>query len=292
MTGAEADPAQRALRYRTAIDMAKYADKQGFYQCQRGRTPRRGKRLVTVPAHHGRGHRRRTDQCSIGVMALLVALYDPIRLAEDIAVVDLLSEGRLNFVAGMGYREVEFHIANKPFAERGRWMDHVLETLSRAWSDEPFEPQGKESQRHAQPFSRPHPLFLVGGMSKPAVRPRGTTPGPLRTAGGRPGTGGVLLRATAKVRQAGLYTLTSGGFFRPVHPRNPGSRPGGTGGTFLMKSSNTAAGKRRASIARWSSAATPCGDIARGKTLRDHHATGVPAASIVNGMISSPPSIP
>ncbi|NQX87638.1 MAG: LLM class flavin-dependent oxidoreductase [Halioglobus sp.] len=170
MTGAEADPEQRALRYRCAIDMAEYADRNGFssvnveehHVAENGWLP---SPLTMAAAIAGR-----TDQCSIGVMALLVSLYDPIRLAEDIAVIDLLSRGRLNFVAGMGYREVEFHIANKPFSARGQWMDHVLETLLKAWGDSPFEYKGKMVNVTPKPFSRPHPVFLVGGMSKPAAR--------------------------------------------------------------------------------------------------------------------------
>ena len=89
MTGAEADPEQRALRYRCAIDMAEYADRNGFssvnveehHVAENGWLP---SPLTMAAAIAGR-----TDQCSIGVMALLVSLYDPIRLAEDIAVIDL-----------------------------------------------------------------------------------------------------------------------------------------------------------------------------------------------------------
>jgi len=49
-------------------------------------------------------------------------------------------------------------------------MDHVLETLLKAWRDEPFEYNGKMVNVTPKPFSRPHPMFLVGGMSKPAAR--------------------------------------------------------------------------------------------------------------------------
>jgi len=170
MTGAEADPALRALRYRTALDMAAYADEHGFagvsveehHVAENGWLPSPLTMAAAIAA--------RTERCSIGITALLAALYDPIRLAEDIAIVDLLSRGRLHFIAGMGYREVEFHIANKPFAERGEWMDHVLETLLKAWADDPFEYRGVQVNVTPKPFSRPHPVFLVGGMSKPAAR--------------------------------------------------------------------------------------------------------------------------
>jgi alkanesulfonate monooxygenase SsuD/methylene tetrahydromethanopterin reductase-like flavin-dependent oxidoreductase (luciferase family) len=170
MTGAESDPALRAERYCTAIEMASYADQHGFASVNVEEHHVAENGWLPSPLTMAAAIAARTEHCSIGVMALLVALYDPIRLAEDIAVVDLLSKGRLNFIAGMGYREVEFHIANKPFTERGQWMDHVLETLLKAWRDEPFEYRGKLVNVTPKPFSRPHPMFLVGGMSKPAAR--------------------------------------------------------------------------------------------------------------------------
>ncbi|MEZ5502045.1 MAG: LLM class flavin-dependent oxidoreductase [Halioglobus sp.] len=170
MTGAEADPALRARRYRTAIDMAAYADRQGFASVNVEEHHVADNGWLPSPLTMAAAIAARTEHCRIGVMALLVALYDPIRLAEDIAVVDLLSQGRLHFVAGMGYREIEFHVANKPFADRGAWMDHVLETLLQAWGEEPFEYRGKKVNVTPKPFSRPHPMFLVGGMSKPAAR--------------------------------------------------------------------------------------------------------------------------
>lgn len=85
-------------------------------------------------------------------------------------MLDLLSKGRLSFIAGMGYRELEFHAANKPLQGRGEWMDHVLETLLQAWSGEGFEYKGRQVQVTPKPFSQPHPMFLVGGMSKQAAR--------------------------------------------------------------------------------------------------------------------------
>ena len=170
LTGAAEAPEARADRYRAAIDMAAFADQKGFS-------------LVNVEEHHVADNgwlpspltmaaaiAARTDQIGIGIMALLVSLYDPIRLAEDIAVVDLLSKGRLTFIAGMGYRDIEFHAMNKPYAERGAWMDHVLETLVKAWQDEPFEYNGRKVNVTPKPYTRPHPVFLVGGMSKPAAR--------------------------------------------------------------------------------------------------------------------------
>lgn len=170
LTGAEPDPAERALRYQAAIDMAAYADSMGFSGVNVEEHHVADNGWLPSPLTMAAAIAARTQRCNISIGALLVALYDPIRLAEDIAVVDLLSNGRLTFIAGMGYREIEFHIANKPFAERGQWMDHVLETLLKAWGDEPFEYNGRTVNVTPKPCTRPHPFFLVGGMSKPAAR--------------------------------------------------------------------------------------------------------------------------
>ncbi len=170
MTGSEADPELRSARYQAAIDMAEYADHNGFayinveeHHCaQNGWLPSPLTMAAAIAA--------RTHNANIGIMALLVSLYDPVRLAEDIAVIDLLSRGRLSFIAGLGYREIEFHALDKPFDTRGEWMDHVLETLLKAWGDEPFEYRGEMITVTPKPYTRPHPMFLVGGMSKVAAR--------------------------------------------------------------------------------------------------------------------------
>ena len=170
MTGAEADPELCSQRYQAAVDMAEYADHNGFayinveeHHCaQNGWLPSPLTMAAAIAA--------RTENAGIGIMALLVSLYDPVRLAEDLAVIDLLSRGRLSFIAGLGYREIEFHAMNKPFETRGEWMDHVLETLLKAWGDEPFEYRGEMITVTPKPYTRPHPMFLVGGMSKAAAR--------------------------------------------------------------------------------------------------------------------------
>lgn len=170
LTGAEDDPALRSQRYQCALDMAAYADEHGFGSVNVEEHHAAENGWLPSPLTMAAAIAARTSQCNIGIMALLATLYDPVRLAEDIAVVDLISQGRLNFIAGMGYREIEFHIANKPFAERGKWMDHVLETLLLAWGDEPFEYNGKRVNVTPKPYTRPHPFFMVGGMSRPAAR--------------------------------------------------------------------------------------------------------------------------
>ena len=62
----------------------------------------------------------RTSTIPISVAALLVPLYDPVRLAEDIAVLDHVSRGRVSYIVGIGYRPEEYEMLGLDFAARGR----------------------------------------------------------------------------------------------------------------------------------------------------------------------------
>lgn len=170
MTGMCEDSRQEAKRYQAALDMAAFAEQHGFS-------------VVSVEEHHCAGNGwlpspltlasmvvGRTKTIGVNVTALLVTLYDPIRLAEDIAVLDLASDGRFSFIAGLGYRPIEYHAMDKDWNRRGQLMDEVIDTLLKAWRDEPFEYKGKMVQVTPKPISRPHPTFFVGGMSKNAAR--------------------------------------------------------------------------------------------------------------------------
>lgn len=106
----------------------------------------------------------------ISINALLVPLYDPLRLAEDIAVLDNLAGGRFSFVAGMGYRPQEYAAAGKDWAARGRLMDHSLQVMLKAWADEAFLYNGELVNVTPKPCTRPHPFVFIGGMSARAAR--------------------------------------------------------------------------------------------------------------------------
>ena len=112
----------------------------------------------------------RTRKARISINALIVPLYDPIRLAEDIAVLDNLASGRFSFVAGMGYRPEEYHAAGKDWSQRGVLMDRCLSVLLKAWSDQPFDYEGALINVTPKPHTRPHPIVFVGGMTPAAAR--------------------------------------------------------------------------------------------------------------------------
>jgi alkanesulfonate monooxygenase SsuD/methylene tetrahydromethanopterin reductase-like flavin-dependent oxidoreductase (luciferase family) len=111
-----------------------------------------------------------TERAMIAVSALLVPLHDPVRLAEDLAVVDILSRGRLVATAGLGYRPEEYAALGKSWSGRGALMDENLGIILKAWTGETFTHNGTKVRVLPRPFTQPHPLLCIGGNSKAAAR--------------------------------------------------------------------------------------------------------------------------
>jgi alkanesulfonate monooxygenase SsuD/methylene tetrahydromethanopterin reductase-like flavin-dependent oxidoreductase (luciferase family) len=112
----------------------------------------------------------RTSTVPIMVAALLVPLHDPVRLAEDMAVLDVMSRGRVAYIAGLGYRPEEYAMFGRSLEARGRRMDECLTVLLRAWSGEEFEYDGRTVRVTPRPSTRGGPFLLYGGGSPAAAR--------------------------------------------------------------------------------------------------------------------------
>lgn len=116
----------------------------------------------------------RTKKIGIGTGVLLTPLHDPIRVAEDSAVVDLISKGRLILGLGLGYRKEEFDGYGRSLKERKGRMEESLEILKKSWSDEAFSFNGKyykvkDANVTPKPVQRPIPIW-IGAYTEPAIR--------------------------------------------------------------------------------------------------------------------------
>jgi probable F420-dependent oxidoreductase len=117
----------------------------------------------------------RTSRLRLGTAVLLAPLHHPLRLAEDAAVVDVLSGGRLELGLAVGYRAEEFALLGVPRAERGQRTDETIEVLQAAWRTRPFSYRGRCYQFEnaivtPPPLQRPHPPIWVGGSSPAAAK--------------------------------------------------------------------------------------------------------------------------
>jgi alkanesulfonate monooxygenase SsuD/methylene tetrahydromethanopterin reductase-like flavin-dependent oxidoreductase (luciferase family) len=109
------------------------------------------------------------------MMTLIVILpfYDPVRLAEEIAVLDIISKGRAGYVFGLGYRPEEYQHFGLDLRARGRIADEKLGLLRRLLAGEVVQHEGRRIKVTPSPFSPHGPLMLWGGGRLAAARRAG-----------------------------------------------------------------------------------------------------------------------
>jgi probable F420-dependent oxidoreductase len=117
-----------------------------------------------------------TERVELGTGVVLAPFHDPIRLAEDFAVVDQLAGGRVVCGLGIGWREEEFRAFGIDISTRARRLEEITEILRLAWSGERFDYAGRHysySRIAVRPKPYRVPPILIGGYVDAAVRRAG-----------------------------------------------------------------------------------------------------------------------
>ncbi len=159
-----------AERYTAALDMTEWADRLGCVS-------------IAVSEHHGSpdgylpspipmlaAMAARTTNVRFLVAALIAPFHDPLRLAEDMVVLDNLSKGRVDLIVAGGYVHEEFAMFDVPMNERPQRVTETVTTLRAAFSGEPFEYRSRTVHVTPPPFRPGGPSILLGGSSEPAAR--------------------------------------------------------------------------------------------------------------------------
>ena len=159
-----------ADRYAAALDMVEWADRLGCAS-------------ISVQEHHGSpdGYLpspllmvaamvARTSSVRFLIAALIASFQDPLRLAEDMVVLDHLSKGRVDVVVAGGYVGEEFAMFDVPPETRPARVTEAVQTLKDAFSGEPFEFRGRTVHVTPGPFRPGGPAIFLGGSSEPAAR--------------------------------------------------------------------------------------------------------------------------
>src|SRR5919197_1492836 len=113
----------------------------------------------------------RTQRIRIGLAVVLLPLAHPIHIAEDIATLDHISQGRVEFGVGRGTFPDTHDGFNSPFAESRERFDEYLEIILKAWTTERFSFAGKYYQCEnlyvrPKPLQKPHPPIRIGITSE------------------------------------------------------------------------------------------------------------------------------
>jgi alkanesulfonate monooxygenase SsuD/methylene tetrahydromethanopterin reductase-like flavin-dependent oxidoreductase (luciferase family) len=111
-----------------------------------------------------------TERAPILLSASILPLHDPVRVAEQIAVIDNAFPGRLWTVFGAGYRADEFAMAGVEHGRRGQILEAQVAAILQAWTGEPFEWDGRTVTVTPRPATQPHPTVLIGGGVPAAAR--------------------------------------------------------------------------------------------------------------------------
>src|SRR5690606_1930923 len=129
--------------YKAALEQCAWAEDHGFV-------------MTTLSEHHGADDgycpsplvmaaaiAGRTRNLRVMIAALVLPLYDPIRLAEDLAVLDLASGGRVDLILGAGYRAEELAMFGHTLDDRIPLLEEGIAVLQQAWTGEEFEYRGR-----------------------------------------------------------------------------------------------------------------------------------------------------
>ena len=105
---------------------------------------------------------------------ILLALLNPVQIAEEVASLDIMSEGRVIFGIGLGYREVEYEAFGVSLRDRVPRMLEALELIRRLWTEEVVTFEGRFFQVHnatstIRPVQKPHPPIWVAANADAAV---------------------------------------------------------------------------------------------------------------------------
>ena len=181
------DGSEMSDRYRAALDMVEFLDQRGLNAVQFDEHHVSSTGWSPTPMMSAGMVLARTENVLCMIGALLLPLHDPIRVAEDLAVLDLVGKGRIVVTMGLGYRPLEYTAMDKEWSRRGKIMDESLDVLMKAWTGEPFEHHGETVQVLPKPFTSPHPQIMIGGSAKASARRAARLGLPLYMNGNPPG---------------------------------------------------------------------------------------------------------
>lgn len=193
-------------------------------QCKWG--DRLGLDMVVVSEHHGAPDSfmsapitlaaailGATERIPVNISALLAIMHDPLRIAEQLATIDLIAPGRLSAILGTGYRQEEFDFLGIEFKDRNALLEEHVTALRQAWTGEYFEYRGRKVRVTPTPATPGGPMLMLGGSSEQAARRAARLRCVFTSAIGDQSLGDAYYDECAKVGFQGYASLPHGAGF-------------------------------------------------------------------------------
>jgi len=116
------------------------------------------------------GFATRTSKVTLGTDILVAPFYHPVRLAEEVALLDIMSNGRFVLGAAIGYKPDEFALYGADLEKRGARFVEQLTIMKALWTEDRVSFKGKyytvEGKLEPKPITKPHPPLWIGGWGE------------------------------------------------------------------------------------------------------------------------------
>ncbi len=116
------------------------------------------------------GFATRTSRLTLGTDILVAPFYHPVRLAEDVAMLDVMSGGRFTLGMAIGYKPDEFALHGVELEKRGARFEEQLAIMKALWTQDGVRFAGRyytvEGRIEPKPITRPHPPLWIGGWGE------------------------------------------------------------------------------------------------------------------------------
>ena len=160
------------------LEEAQLAEDYGFDSCFFGEHHQDKDGFLPSPLIVATAVASRTQRLNVGTSVILLPLYHPVHLAEDIITLDIVSKGRVTLGVGLGYQAADFQAFGIPIRQRVSLFEEGIEVIRRCWSGEPFSFHGKhynleDLQVTPRPFQKPTPPLWIGANSSAGARRAG-----------------------------------------------------------------------------------------------------------------------
>ena len=150
------------------VDVAEESGFHGVWLAERHFQPQRS--VLSSPIVVAGAIANRTERIRIGITVQVLPLNHPIRIAEEAATVDQISQGRFNFGIGRSGLTISYSGYNIPYSESRERFWESLEVIRRAWTTDEFSYEGEYYNFHnvrltPKPYQKPHPPIRMAAAS-------------------------------------------------------------------------------------------------------------------------------